>query len=255
VAREVFSSVEVKGGVCYFLWDSAYSGQCAVTTVRGSDRIGPVARDLGEYDVFVRDGRAITILHKVLAKGEPSINTTLSADKEFGWTSNFDGFHSKMNAGDVPLHFVRKGKRDVGYIARAEVTKSSDLIDTWKVLVPSAGSGATEVPDYVLSTPLIAPSPSVCTQTFLFFYVNSESEAESVYSYLGTRFLRFLVSLRKITQHATRSTYSWVPVQAWDRQWTDAELYKKYGITADEQGYIESRIKTVAWSAADEPAD
>ena len=35
----------------------------------------------------------------------------------------------------------------------------------------------------------------------------------------------FFVSLRKITQHALRSTYSWVPQQTWNRTWTDEELY------------------------------
>jgi site-specific DNA-methyltransferase (adenine-specific) len=46
-----------------------------------------------------------------------------------------------------------------------------------------------------------------------------------------------------MTQDATKSTYTWVPQQTWDRTWTDAELYKKYGITKDEQAYIETMIK------------
>jgi site-specific DNA-methyltransferase (adenine-specific) len=37
--------------------------------------------------------------------------------------------------------------------------------------------------------------------------------------------------------------YSWVPIQAWDRQWTDKALYKKYGLTKDEAEYIESVIR------------
>jgi len=247
VAKEVFSGVEVKGGVCYFLWDADYDGLCDVTTVRADVSVGPIARDLGEYDVFVRDARAVSILHKILAKAEPSLITILSSDKEFGWTSNFDGFHNTENPGDVPLCYVRKGKRAVGYISRDEVPKSVEYIDNWKVLIPSAGSDGATVPDYVLSAPIIASPPSVCTQTFLFFNVDSGASAASVQSYLSTRFLRFLVSLRKITQHATRATYTWVPIQSWDRTWTDADLYAKYGITEEEQEYIESQIKPVSW--------
>ena len=37
--------------------------------------------------------------------------------------------------------------------------------------------------------------------------------------------------------------YSWVPVQPWDRQWTDTALYKKYGLTKEEIDYIESVIR------------
>lgn len=247
VAKDVFSGVEVKGGVCYFLRDINHNDSCEVTMVRGDESVGPVARNLGEYEVFVRDARAVSILRKVLEKGEPSIRSILSADKEFGWTSNFDEFHKSMKPDNIPLYYVRKRKRAVGYIHRNKVLKSADLIDTWKVMVPSAGSGGTTVPDYVLSTPIISSPPSVCTQTFLFFNVDSETAASSVRSYLSTSFLRFLVSLRKITQHATRSTYTWVPMQTWDRIWRNADLYAKYDITVEEQEYIESQIKPVFW--------
>ena len=94
-----------------------------------------------------------------------------------------------------------------------------------------------------MGKPLIAPSPSVCTQSFLFFYTLSHKNSQSIHSYYTTRFFRFLVSLRKITQHATHSTYTWVPMQTWDRTWTDEMLYAKYGITPEEQAYIESQIK------------
>jgi site-specific DNA-methyltransferase (adenine-specific) len=49
--------------------------------------------------------------------------------------------------------------------------------------------------------------------------------------------------LRKITQDALRQTYSWVPIQPWDREWKDADLYKKYKLTKDEIDYIESVIR------------
>jgi site-specific DNA-methyltransferase (adenine-specific) len=49
-----------------------------------------------------------------------------------------------------------------------------------------------------------------------------------------------------VSQHATRSTYTWVPQQRWDRQWTDAELYKKYGITEAEQEFIGSLIRPMS---------
>ena len=46
-----------------------------------------------------------------------------------------------------------------------------------------------------------------------------------------------------MTQHALRSTYSWVPLQSWDRVWTDEELYIKYKLTQSEIEYIESVIR------------
>ncbi len=245
-ANDVFPGVEVKAGVCYFLWDAAHEGNCSVTTVRGGEIFGPLPRNLGEYDVFVRDAPAVSILHKVLDLGETSIKTILARDKEFGWTSNFDGFRGTKRKGDLPLYYIRKMKRDVGYIARESVTKSAHLIDTWKVLVPEAYNGGDAVPHPILGKSLIAPSPSVCTQSFLFFDVRTENEAKSLQSYYATRFFRFLVSLRKITQHATHSTYTWVPMQTWDRIWTDEALYAKYGVTRAEQTYIESQVRVMS---------
>jgi site-specific DNA-methyltransferase (adenine-specific) len=134
-------------------------------------------------------------------------------------------------------------KRGVGYIGRREVTKSADRIDTWKVLVPQAFNGGDAVPHQILGKPLIAPSPSVCTQSFLFFNVGSLKAAKSLQSYYTTRFFRFLVSVRKITQHATHSTYVWVPMQTWDRTWTDEDLFAKYGITRKERAFIESQVR------------
>lgn len=251
-ASDVFPGVEVKAGVCYFLWDAAHNGDCNVTTIRGDEVVGPIQRKLGEYDVFVRDARAVSILHKVLGRREASINTILARDKEFGWTSNFDGFHERQRSGDVPLYYIRKMRRGIGYIGRNEVTKSADQIDTWKVLVPQAFNGGDSLPHQILGKPQIAPAPSVCTQSFLFFRVSSLKAAKSLQSYYTTRFFRFLVSLRKITQHATHSTYAWVPMQTWDRTWTDQDLFAKYGITRKEQAFIASQVREFNLDGDDE---
>ena len=135
-----------------------------------------------------------------------------------------------------------------------KITKSAHLIDRWKVMIPQAGSdGGQRIPDPVLGTTFITSSPSVCTQTYLFLYLDSEEEAINANKYVKSLFFRFLVSLRKITQHATKSTYTWVPMQdftsAIDIDWSvsipeiDQQLYKKYGLSADEINFIETAIK------------
>ncbi|MCW5554417.1 MAG: Eco57I restriction-modification methylase domain-containing protein [Verrucomicrobiae bacterium] len=239
----VFPGVDFEGGICYFLWDRDNAGKCEVTTVTGEETIGPMPRDLNEYDVLVRDSRGLNILKKVLAPGEPSIIDILSADKEFGWTSNFEGFREKKKANDVALYYGRAGKRLVGGIARKDITKSPHLIDKWKVMVSAAYGERGARPAMVLGPSFIAESPSVCTQTYLFFYVGSKKQAESLQSYLNTRLFRFLVSLRKITQHATRATYTWIPQQRWDRLWTDEALYKKYRLSKADIAHIEACIR------------
>ncbi len=243
-ADEIFPGPEIKGGVCYFLWDRDNKGPCDVTLIRGEEEYGPVERNLNEFDVFVRDDRALKILHRVLEKGEPSLVDMLAVDKEFGMTSNFSEYEPDKRPGTIAIYAAKQGKRVQGWIERASITKSENLIDKWKTLIPQAGSdGGKQLPDVVLGRPWVVAKPSVCTQTYLFIYLDSKAQAESAESYVRTRLFRFLVSLRKISQHATRSTYQWVPQQSWDREWTDEELFTKYGITEDEQAYIVEMIK------------
>jgi site-specific DNA-methyltransferase (adenine-specific) len=180
----------------------------------------------------------------VQAKSEASITDILTGDTPFGIATNFENYEAKGKAGDVALHLVKKGKRDVGYVQKKFIRKNSHLIDVWKVFVPKAGSdGGQKIPDVVLGKPMVAAPGSICTQTFIAFWLHDQKEAESLRSYYSTKFFRFLVSLRKITQDALRGTYAWVPQQPWDRKWTDAELYAKYGLAQEQIDYIESVIK------------
>ena len=242
-SNEFFPAVKVMGGICYFLWDRDNPGLCATTLVRGGRVEGPTDRRLDEYDVLVRDPRALDILRKVKPAEEQSFAAILSSDTPFGIATNYKGYKDKAFQGAVPLYAYQGGTRIVRWISRSEVTKSAHLIDTLKVLIPSAGFESQILPTLVLSSLRRASNPSVCTQTYLFVPAESEDELESIESYIRTRFFRFLVWLRKVSQHAPRSTYQWVPQQTWDHPWTDAELYKKYGITKDEQVYIEEMIR------------
>lgn len=241
---EAFPGVQIKGGVCYFLWDAEHKGTCAVTRVAGGVEHHQQSRLLGEFDVFIRDERALGILRKVLAKQEPSVIDLVSGDTPFGIATNFQDWSEKRGQGKITLHLIDRTKRTVGSITRIVIRKNVDMIDVWKVLVPEAYGAGETFPHQILGKEIVAPPPSVCTQSYLVVSpFQSEREAHSFASYYRTRLFRFLVSLRKITQHALRSTYSWVPQQVWDRVWTDEMLYKKYSITKEEIEFINSMIR------------
>lgn len=238
-----FPGVDFEGGVGYFLWSHEYQGDCAYTLFQGEEQLPTVRRNLAAHDIFIRDYIAVRILEKVLKQGEDSITEILTNREPFKLESNFRGFHESPRRSDIAIHYTDKGKRGIGYIARREIVKNTDLIDKWKVLVPKAYGERGAIPAMVLGRPTIARPPSVCTGSYLFFSADSESEAESICSYYTTKFFRLLVSLRKITQDAFRPMYSWVPQQTWDRKWSDADLYKKYKLTKDEIEFIEKVVR------------
>jgi len=241
---DAFPGVQIKGGVCYFLWDRAHNGTCDVTRVAGGEEHLQPNRQLGEFDVFVRDERALGILRKVLSKKEPPVLELVSGDTPFGIATNFADWTEKGGKGKIALHLIKKGKRITGFIKRGEIRKNADVIDRWKVLVPEAYGAGETFPHQILGKEIVAAPPSACTQSYLVMTpFLSERAARSFASYYRTRLFRFLVSLRKITQHALRSTYTWVPQQSWNRTWTDDLLYKKYGIRKTEIEFIESMIR------------
>ncbi len=241
---EAFPGVQIKGGICYFLWDTAHSGNCNVTRVAGGTESRQRNRALGEFDVFVRDEQALGILRKVLAKGEPSVIDLISGDTPFGIATNFDGWSETQSKSKIALHLISKTKRTTGFVDRDVIRKNSDLIDLWKVLIPEAYGAGESFPHQILGKEIVAKPPSACTQSYLTVApFGSERSAESFASYYRTRVFRFLVSLRKITQHALRSTYAWVPQQSWNRIWTDEQLYDKYGISKSEIEFINSMIR------------
>jgi site-specific DNA-methyltransferase (adenine-specific) len=247
-SAQVFPGVDLKSGVCYFLWDSKHDGDCAATLIRDQDVVGPTNRKLGEYDVFIRDERAAVILKKVLKQEEPSFVDLLTGDTPFGLATNFTAFKlGEPGKGEVMVYASSNAGRRSGAMKRSLIVKNTHLIDAWKVLAPQAGpgsSGGHVLPDMVLGKPSVAEPNSVCTQTWIVAGpLKSKKQAEIVARYLQTSFVRFLVSLRKISQHAMKGVYHWVPQQDWNQDWTDEKLYKKYGVTKEEIAFIDSMIR------------
>ena len=243
VSKEVFPNVEVKGGICFFLWSKTYHGPCLVSVSRGGE-VKESSRRLDDFDVFIRDQRAVDILKKVLVPTHVGMDTIVSNREPFKLESNFSGTHKEKRSGDIKLYRIASAKRVVEWLPRSHIVKNIDLIDSWKVLVPKAGSdGGQKIPDMVLGKPWLASPPSACTGSFLAIPADSEEAAKSVQSYYMTKFFRFLISLRKITQDAFSHMYMWVPIQSWDREWSDQELYKKYKLSPEEIDYIESVVR------------
>ena len=257
-AKDVFPTVGIGGGICHFLWDRDNPGLCECTYHRNGAKTGPFPRSLNEFDVFVRDKRAVDILHKVVTVGERRFEELVSGDTPFGLATNFSDYVADAVPHETQVRvYANIGTTRVrGAMTREAINKNEHLIDVWKLFLPVAGSGRERERsgmDLVLGPSLVGEPGSVCTQTYLVAGpLRSRAEVKTVESYLRTRLARFLISLRKPAQHVFSSMYRWVPVQAWDRLWTDSDLYCKYGITEDEISFIEGMIRPMGEGDKDE---
>jgi len=236
-----FPGVKIRGGICYFLWESAYDGPCTVQTVWDGEPVGePVARYLDSYDVLVRWNRAVSILDKVRAKGEPTLDARVSSRKPFGLPTNFHGKPTAPTTGNPVKLF---GSQRVSWIDRSELLNNKGWVDEWKVLMTAVQGTSAAVETKFLSKPIIAGPGTACSETYLVAgRFSTEEEATSYATYLRSRFVRFLVSLRKQTQHATRDVYAFVPDLPLGEEWTDSKLYERYGLTDGEIEFIEWQV-------------
>ena len=242
---DVFPGVKIRGGLSYWLWSRSHNGGCEVTTTIGNEVIGkPVVRDLGAYDVLVRRNESVLILDKVASfkingKKEETLSSVVSARKPFGLT-NQRGAKTTKGINDPVLIY---GNQHTGYLDRSVINNNKDLVDKWKVLLVKAHGTSGRDDLTILGEPVVAAPGTACTETYLVIgHFNTEKEATNLAAYMRTRFVRFLVSLRKITQNITRDSYRFVPILPMDRIWTDQDLYTRYGVSEDEVQFIESLI-------------
>jgi hypothetical protein len=254
-ASDVFPGVGLKGGVCYFLWNRDNPGLCRVTTHFKDWPVTTVTRPLLEpgADVFIRFNDGLSILRKVVAAETGSDKSLalppakrfmnlVSSIGAFGLDSTFRGSDKKLRD-DLKVH--RNG--GVGYIARSQVTKERHVFDKWKIFIGRAAPGTGNrdtYPHKIISTPFIGEPGSISSWTYMYIGpFDTRGEAESALSYLSCRLTRLLILLHKPSQDTTRRVYTFVPTQDWTRQWRDADLYEKYGITDDEIAFIEQVVR------------
>lgn len=245
-AAEAFPGTQIKGGVSYFLWDSSWNDTCEVTTIHGGEPTSPaMQRYLGAYDIVVRRNEAVPILEKVLKvnskDGFGTLASKVSPIQPFSIRTNFRGAAKKTGM-KRPVLLI--GNNNETYIERADVPRNDAWIDVWKVLLGAAYGAGDSVPHQIYNYPIIAGPGTACTETYLVIdRFDKKDQAIRLTGYLRTRFVRFLVSLRKYTQHLYNERFSFVPDLPMDREWTDEILYKKYCITETEIAFIESMIR------------
>lgn len=239
-ARECFPGVDIAGGVCYFLWDKDFHGDCLVVN-KFKDKEYVSKRKLNEFDTFVRFGPAVTILRKVFSFKETRLTSIISATRPFGLQTK-----DRPN-GIGNLHLVSSGGE--GKISASEVTSGFNMIDKWKVMTSKTSHDHAGQPDKdgtrrILSRVELLEPYSVCTESYIILGAFSEKQnAQNCIEYVKTRFVRFLVSILSFSQDITRERFAYVPLVDFDENWTDEKLYKKYGLNEEEVAFIKLMIR------------
>ena len=250
-STECFPGVDISGGICYFLWDANSNAKCNVTTIRHNN-INSLSRKLllDDDDTFIRFNEAINIIEKINTKDRKTFSQYISSRKPFGLNTSI----KVASKGECKEPIFIYAYPNNGYIDLPKIKCNKELINKFKVCISYAYGERGNFPYFVIGKPFIADKDTCCSETYLVAYSSDDLYSiQSVVKYMKTKFLRFLVLLRKNTQHATKGVYNYVPVQDFteksDIDWSksvaeiDQQLYKKYNLSDEEIAFIESMIK------------
>lgn len=257
---DCFPNVNIRGGVCYFLWDKDYVNTnelVSVSTHLGNEST-TVKRKLRalDSDIFFRYNDSLSILEKVMTSEKNFLSEYISARKPFGLSTDFiktKDFHSSDKGLEKPVKCYGKNKK-MGYIEYNCIPNHVEWIKKWKVFTPRANNIGIELNDDNLNS--FTGKNEICTETYMVIGIDlnlTKNSANNLSVYLKTKFARFCHSLAKNSQDATSKTYRYVPLQDFtsssDIDWSqsiadiDKQLYKKYNLSAEEIDFIESHVK------------
>lgn len=261
-SADVFPTVDIKGGVAVTYWDKNKAFE-KIGTFVAYDELRTIlekvkAKDFAMFSELVY-GRDLYRLTDKLYEENPWAENRQSKGHKYDIGSNvFDTFpelfyEEKPNDDyDYAKIFGReKNNRILKWIKKSYV-KVPDNFDSYKIFIPKAnGTGAI---GEVLSTPIVGEPIVGSTTTFLSVgKFNTQDEAENCMKYIKTKFARAMLGTLKVTQDNPRETWLNVPLQDFttnsDIDWSqsipeiDKQLYKKYGLSADEISFIESKVR------------
>lgn len=264
--EQVFPRTNIRGGICYFLWDENYNNAEDLTKVithQANTEPLTVKRSLKseDNDTFIRHGLAVEIIEKIKSlKNFEDFSQSVSVLRPFGFRGYFIN-DERFKANDKGLKdsviCFGKGKK-IGFVEREEIKHNTQWIDKYKVFTPRANNIGTELNDDNLNT-FIGEPGTICTESYMVLGADlnlNKKSANNLRKYFTTKFARFLHSLAKASQDATSKTYKFVPLQDftqisdinWDKTIPeiDAQLYKKYKLTDEEIAFVESMIKPMS---------
>ena len=179
-SADCFPGVNIAGGVCYFLWERDYQGDCIVCNYQGDKEISRIKRPLNEYPTFIRDNESIGIIRKVLKDENNVMSSIVKSRNSFMLPSNERG-HKNNHPGDVRL--LSSG--GYSFIEKERISDRDDLLDKYKVIITYAMSGGNKPGvegKYQIVSSLMTLEPNeVCTETYLVIEsFNNKDEADNL---------------------------------------------------------------------------
>ena len=133
-SHDVFPSVEIKGGLCYFLMDSRYNGDCRYELVEGGARTVDM-RNLGDFDILIRNAKLGEIVKKVMSgisSESETVASIVSSDTPFGIPTNPFGsaklsipvYRNISAEHNTRLFYLENMERSIAYVNKTSILRT-----------------------------------------------------------------------------------------------------------------------------------
>jgi site-specific DNA-methyltransferase (adenine-specific) len=197
------SIVDIKGGVNYFLKDSDHDGDCV---------FNGIDYKLDKYDCIIHPRHHNLI---DLIKDNESIQKNYINSGYFKYRTNDKRLTTIQSDGSILCYVSQQKAKNRIMYANECVLDEQDKF--WKVITARAAHGGYSGFGYMQ----IAKPDEIHTDSYISFRAESEVEAKSLMSYLQTKFVNHILSIRKISQDINTNVCKWIPLVPFDREWDD----------------------------------
>ena len=216
-ARKIFgNTVDIKGGVNYFLKDVGYKGQCSYNNIM---------LNLNDCDILI-EPKYLPLIKKI--SQFPKLNKSYRSKGYYEIPLTDKRLHDCFIIDDDIKCYVSQMKGSIKYIKKDSI--KDNKFGKWQIITPSASYGA-----FSGFGNLIIGSPNeVYSETYISFAVDTEKEAQSLLSYMKCRLPNILLSIRKISQNISSDTCKWIPLPPLNKEWSDEEVYKNFKLSDDD---------------------
>ena len=262
-SREVFPTIELKGGVAIILRNAKeeYGPIGTFNTHPEIIELLNLVRDHTPKEESIRNIVHSQGLYRFSAKffedfpdakaqmGKGTGNKIVS-----NTVSKFADVFSETKPDEDSARILARtsdNKRIYRFIKR-KYLMSVPSLDTFNVFFPE-GNATGEYGER-LTLPTIGLPGDCVTDTYLSVGdFSSREEAENVVKYFQTRFFRALLGIKKVTQHCPPQVWEMVPLQDFTKEseidWNasiaeiDSQLFAKYGLTNELITFITSNVE------------
>ena len=263
-SKVCFPNNDIKGGVCYFLYEPEHDGKAEIHfhDVNGKEFVSNRFLKDGNDDVYIRDQRLVKLKNDVWKNlKSKNIESIASPRRPYGLSGdamldpakyNLPAFsETKIEDGYEVLGLI-KLKRTWMYIPKDYPLPRTNGLESYKVFI-ARNYGAGDIGECP-ADPVVANPRQLCTETFIQIGAfKTREEADNLLKYIKTKFFRALVSIVKQDQNASKSVYRYVPIQIFsansDIDWSqnisgiDHQLYQKYCLDEGDINYIENNVE------------